>query len=230
MSLARLYADLAKLGYAKAAECAGLVSYAYVGNWEGRPAASTLKYGDLIVITDFPAYIGMVMVAVPGVNSYIPLSGNFLIGAQDYTADSDASGTEQALFTSDAPTGFLVVGLPILVEFAVSKSGATDSVTVRVRAGAAGDITDPVVATHVISGSERSAVYSDHIATVNDVTVNCAQALGEISGASTVPWPADITVPSINDNGLKITISVQLSGTTDTATLRHANVFQRGFG
>ena len=209
------------------------LEYKYSGNWAGRPEASTLNFGDLIFIEDMPitGAIGTILVACPAIDFYIPLSGNFFIGSQDYPVDSDNSGTEQALFTSNAPVGSLIVVQPIIVNFAFSKSGATDSATVRIHAGSDGDITDPVVATHVMSSSDRSAVYDDHIATiVGGTTVNCAQKLGEISGASTVPWPADITIPSINDNGLKITISVQLSGTTDTATLRYANVFQRGLG
>lgn len=227
MSLSRLMTDLAKLGIAPGGGAGGL-SYKYIGTWDGKPAASELDHGDLIFVTDHPAYFGSAWVAIPVVGIYSPQSGNFFIAASYTPSDSDDSGTEQILQLHSIPAAFLFDGLPLDFDILISKSGATDSATIKLRMGTADDLTDPVIATFSMSAAQRKLRLTPSAQITSSTTINCQPELAT-DNASNNAWLADVTIPNIS-NALTISLSVQLSGTTDTATVESFYAIQRGLG
>lgn len=227
MSLAQLYVDLAKLGIAKAANSAGLLSYAYSGNWAGRPDPLTLQGGDLIRINQVPTLLESIFVVSP-FGFYVPVSGNFFIGATNEPTDSDLSGDEQILTQYQTLTDYLIVGLPFVANFGFAKSGATDSATFRIRVGSAGDLTDPVVATYTMSAAERCYPNISALMLTTGSTIHCAFSQSGVP--STDPYPDPITIPNITTDSVYISLTVEMSGTTDVGTIISSYVIQRGFG
>ncbi len=225
MSLSRLMVDLAKLGIAPSG---GGLSYKYNGTWDGKPAASELDHGDLIFVTDHPVYFGSVWIAIPVVGSYIPQTGNLYIAASYLPSDSDDSGTEQILQLHSIPAAFLFDGVPLDFDVLISKSGATDSATIKLRLGTEGDLTDPVIATFSMSAAQRKLRLTPSAQITSSTTINCQPELAT-DNASNNAWLADVTIPNIS-NALIISLSVQLSGTTDTATVQSFYAIQRGLG
>lgn len=204
------------------------LEYKYIGTWAGKPAASTLQYGDLIYITDLPEYFGSAWLAVPIVGVYVPQTGNFLVATSYIPSDSDDSGIDQILQSTNIPAAFLFDGLPLDFDILISKSGATDSATIKLRMGTAGDLTDPVIATFSMSASQRKIRLTPSAQITSPTTINCQPELAT-DNASNNAWLADVTIPDIS-NALIISLSVQLSGTTDTATVQSFYAIQRGLG
>lgn len=225
MSLSRLMTDLAKLGIAPSG---GGLSYKYIGTWADRPAASTLQHGDLILVTDYPAYFGSVWMANPVLNFYTSQSGNTFIAVNYLPSDSDDSGTEQILQAHGILAAYLIGFLPIDFDILISKSGATDSATIKLRMGTAGDLTDPVIATFSMSAAQRKIRLTPSAQITSPTTINCQPELAT-DNTSNNAWLADVTIHDIS-NALIISLSVQLSGTTDTATVQSFYAVQRGMG
>lgn len=225
MSLSRLMADLAKLGIAPSG---GGLSYKYIGTWADKPDPSTLQYGDLIYITNHPVYFGSVWLAVPLVGIYMPQTGNLFVVASYTPSDSDDSGIDQILQSANIPAAFLFDGLPLDFDILISKSGTTDSATVKLRLGTEGDLSDPVIATFSMSAAQRKLRLTPSAQITSPTTINCQPELAT-DNASNNAWLADATIPNVS-NALKISLSVQLSGTTDTATVHSFYAIQRGLG
>lgn len=226
MSLPSLLVDLAKLGIAPGG--GGGLSYKYIGTWAGKPAASTLEHGDVILVTDHPTYFGSVYIANPLLNVYSSQTGNAFIVADYFPSDSDTSGTDQILKLQNIPAAFLFVGVPLDFDVLISKSGATDSATIKLRMGTAGDLTDPVIATFSMSAAQRKLRLTPSVQLTSATSVNCQPELAT-DNASNNAWLADVTIPNTS-NALTISLSVQLSGTTDTATVQSFYAIQRGLG
>lgn len=225
MSLSRLMADLAKLGIAPSG---GGLSYKYIGTWADKPDPSTLQYGDLIYITNHPEYFGSVWSAVPLVGVYIPQTGNVFIAADYQPHDSDDSGTDQIIKSTEILANYLLSGATIDFDILISKSGTTDSATIKLRLGTEGDLSDPVFATFTMSAADRKLRVMPSALLTLETTINCQSEL--IGGnASTVAWSDDVTIPNIS-NALTLSLSVELSGTTDTVTCHSFYAIQRGFG
>ncbi len=204
------------------------LEYKYIGTWADKPDPSTLQYGDLIYITDYPEHFGSAWSAVPLVGIYVPQAGNFFIAANYFPYDSDDSGTEQILQSNVIPAAFLVDFLPIDFDILISKSGATDSATIKLHIGTEGDLTDPVIATFSMSAAQRKLRLTPSAQITSSTTINCQPELAT-DNASNNAWLADVTIPDIS-NALTISLSVQLSGTTDTATVQSFYAIQRGLG
>ena len=225
MSLSRLIADLAKLGIAPSG---GGLSYKYIGTWAGRPAASELNHGDVILVTDHPAYFGSVWIADPLLNVYISQTGNAFVAASYSPSDSDDSGMDQILQSANIPAAFLLDGIPLDFDVLISKSGKNDSATIKLRIGTEGDLTDPVIATFSMSAAQRKIRLTPSAQITSPTTINCHPELAT-DNASNNAWLADVTIPNIS-NALTISLSVQLSGTTDTAAVQSFYAIQRGLG
>lgn len=204
------------------------LEYKYIGTWDGKPAASELEYGDVILVTDHPTYFGAVWIANPLLNVYTTQSGNSLVTASYLPSDSDTSGTDQILRLQNIPAAFLFGGVPLDFDVLISKSGATDSATIKLRMGTAGDLTDPVIATFSMSAAQRKIRLTPSAQITSPTTINCQPELAT-DNASNNAWLADVTIPDIS-NALTISLSVQLSGTTDTATVQSFYAIQRGSG
>lgn len=204
------------------------LEYKYSGDWAGKPDPSTLQYGDLIYITDLPEYFGSVWLAVPIVGRYMPQTGNWLISIIYSPSDSDASGIDQILQSSNIPAAYLLDGLPLDFDILISKSGTTDSATIKLRMGTAGDLTDPVIATFSMSAAQRKIRLTPSAQITSSTTINCQPELAT-DNASNNAWLADVTIPDIS-NALTLSLSVELSGTTDTVTCHSFYAIQRGLG
>lgn len=204
------------------------LEYKYIGTWADKPDPSTLQYGDLIYITDCPEYFGSVWSAAPLVGIYVPQSGNFFIAAKYFPVDSDTSGVEQILQVGALLPAYLLDGSPIDFDVLLSKSGTTDSATIKLRIGTEGDLSDPVIATFSMSAAQRKLRLTPSAQITSSTTINCQPELAT-DNASNNAWLADVTIPNIS-NALTISLSVQLSGTTDTATVQSFYAIQRGFG
>lgn len=204
------------------------LEYKYIGTWDGKPAASTLDHGDLIFVTDSPVFFGSVWIAQPLLSLYSPQSGNLFIAANYIPSDSDDSGIDQILQSANTPAAFLSYLLPLDFDILISKSGTTDSATIKLRIGTEGDLTDPVIATFSMSAAQRKIRLTPSAQITSPTTINCQPELAT-DNASNNAWLADVTIPNIS-NALIISLSVQLSGTTDTATVQSFYAIQRGFG
>lgn len=206
----------------------GGLSYKYIGPWADKPSAATLEYGDVIFVTDHPAYFGSVWLANPLFNLYLSQTGNAYIAVNYLPSDSDDSGTEQILQSNVILAAYLVDFLPIDFDILISKSGATDSATIKLHIGTEGDLTDPVIATFSMSAAQRKIRLTPSAQITSPTTINCQPELAT-DNASNNAWLADVTIPDIS-NALTISLSVQLSGTTDTATVQRFYAIQRGSG
>ena len=227
MSLPSLLVDLAKLGIAPGGGAGG-AAYKYIGTWDGKPAASELDHGDLIFVTSHPAYFGSVWIANPLIDVYSPQTGNLYIAASYSPSDSDDSGTEQILQLHSIPAAFLFDGLPIDFDILLSKSAGTESCTIKLRLGTAGDLTDPVIFSHIMTSAQRKIRLTPSAQITSPTTINCQPELAT-DNASNNAWLADVTIPHVS-NAMTISLSVQLSGTTDTATVQSFYAIQRGLG
>ena len=203
------------------------LEYKYSGGWAGRPDPSTLPSGSLIRINEVPTLIESLFISDP-IGLYIPVSGNFFIGSSSDPYDSDNSGDEQILTQFQTLTGYLFVGLPIVANFSFAKTGSTDSATFRIRIGANGDLTDPVVAAYTMSAAELSYPNISALMYTTESTIQCATSQAGVP--STAPYPAPVTIPNITTDSVYISFTVEMSGTTDVGTIMSSYVIQRGFG
>lgn len=204
------------------------LEYKYFGPWAGKPSAETLGYGDAIFVTDIPAYFGSVWYANPVIDAYYPQTGNWLVSAIYSPSDSDASGIDQVLHLVNIPTAYLFNITPLDFDILISKSGTTDSATIKLRMGTAGDLTDPVIATFSMSAAQRKLRLTPSAQMTSSTTINCQPELAT-DNASNNAWLADVTIPDIS-NALTLSLSVELSGTTDTVTCHSFYAIQRGLG
>lgn len=203
------------------------LEYKYSGNWAGRPDPATLTAGSLIHVNEEPTLLESIFISSP-LGLYIPASGNFFIGSTDLPSDSDLSGDEQILTQYQTLTGYLIVGLPLVANFGFAKSGSTDSATFRIRVGAVGDLTDPVVATYTMAAADLSYPNISALMLTTASTIQCAMSQSGVP--STDPYPAPVTIPNITTDSIYISFTVEMSGTTDVGTLMNCYVIQRGFG
>lgn len=203
------------------------LEYKYSGGWAGRPDPSTLPSGSLIHINEAPTLMESLFISSP-LGLYIPVSGNFFIGSSSEPYDSDNSGDEQILTQFQTLTGYLLVGLPIVANFSFAKTGSTDSATFRIRIGANGDLTDPVVAAYTMSASELSYPNISALMYTTASTIQCSTAQAGVP--STDPYPAPVTIPNITTDSVYISFTVEMSGTTDVGTIMSSYVIQRGLG
>lgn len=204
------------------------LEYKYFGPWAGKPSAETLGYGDAIFVTDIPAYFGSVWYANPGFDAYYPQTGNWLISAIYPPSDSDTSGIDQILQSANIHAAYLFNMVPLDFDILISKSGTTDSATIKLRMGTAGDLTDPVIATFSMSAAQRKLRLTPSAQITSSTTINCQPELAT-DNASNNAWLADVTIPDIS-NALTLSLSVELSGTTDTVTCHSFYTIQRGLG
>lgn len=204
------------------------LEYKYIGTWADKPDPSTLQYGDLIYITNNPEYFGSVWSAVPLFGIYAPQTGNVFIGADYLTHDSDDSGTDQIIKSTAILENYLFSGSPLDFDVLLSKSGTTDSATIKLRLGTEGDLSDPVFATFTMSAADRKLRVMPSAQITSATTINCqSELIG--AGSSTAAWADDVTIPDVS-NALTLSLSVELSGTTDTVTCHSFYAIQRGFG
>jgi len=203
------------------------LEYKYSGDWAGRPDPLTLPSGSLILINEGATLIESIFISVP-LGFYLPVSGNFFIGSTNEPSDSDLSGDEQILTQYQTLTGYLIVGLPLVSNFAFAKTGSTDSATFRIRIGENGDLTDPVVATYTMAAAELSYPNINALMYTTASTIQCATSQSGVP--STDPYPAPVTIPNITTDSVYISFTVEMSGTTDVGTVMSSYVIQRGFG
>lgn len=203
------------------------LEYKYSGNWAGRPDPATLPGGSLIHVNEYPTLLESIFISSQ-IGLYFPASGNFFIGSTDSPSDSDLSGDEQILTQYQTLTDYLIVGLPLVANFGFAKSGSTDSATFRIRVGAVGDLTDPVIATYTMSAAELSYPNISALMYTTASTIQCAMSQSGVP--STDPYPAPVTIPNITTDSVYISFTVEMSGTTDAGTVMSSYVIQRGFG
>lgn len=204
------------------------LEYKYIGTWADKPPAEDLEHGDLIYITDWSPYVGSTWIASPLIGIYIPQNGSWILSYRYSPSDSDTSGDDLVLHSQKLPDAFLFYLFPLDFDILISKSGTTDSATIKLRMGTAGDLTDPVIATFSMSASQRKIRLTPSAQITSPTTINCQPELAT-DNASNNAWLADVTIPDIS-NALTISLSVQLSGTTDTATVQSFYAIQRGLG
>lgn len=204
------------------------LEYKYFGPWAGKPSAATLGYGDAIFVTDIPALFGSAWYANPGLDAYYPQTGNWLVSAIYSPSDSDASGIDQILQSANIHAAYLFNVVPLDFDILISKSGTTDSATIKLRMGTAGDLTDPVIATFSMSAAQRKLRLTPSAQLTSSTTINCQPELAT-DNASNNAWLADVTIPDVS-NALTLSLSVELSGTTDTVTCHSFYTIQRGLG
>ena len=212
------------------------LKYKYIGNWDGRPSASTLSEGDLIYITDIPidGFIGSAWYALPNAYTYVPLSGGVYIGQSAIPTDASLSTSEQVLFSARWQAGQLVSGLPVLINMIASKNGNNDNATIRIRMGSVDPDVNPTANAVVAENSLLTSAYNQfryepEIQLLDDVTTRCFTRLGSAIGPVNFTLPSDVTVDDISLGGY-ISVSVQMSGTTNTFTLQNISCVQRGLG
>lgn len=153
-----------------------------------------------------------------------PLSGVVTLDAID-TANVGTTGTAEQQLNPNRiaiPAGLMVNGDRIRVITSASKSGASDSCTLRLRFGANGTVADTLLTT-ISSLAASNQSYND-IFDYKRISATQVQQQGNqtFKGASVAAYPAAITVANMDSNAMFLTISGQMAtGTTEVPTVQN---------
>ncbi len=146
----------------------------------------------------------------------------------DTVSAPGATGTsEQTLKASIAiPAGFLQGLRYLSIKALFSKSGVTDSGTTRFRIGTTGTASDTSVYSGVgLSTSSRSVAIETLLLVASSTQLRLLagqSASNAWSGAGLANgYPSNITIPDASANGLIVSASVTMSGSTDTPNVPH---------
>lgn len=142
-----------------------------------------------------------------------------------------ANTTEQDLTPNSVllPAALTADTDTFLLRLTLSKSGSSDSCTVRLRLGTTGTNTDPVLTTITsLSGASVSFGSLFEFKRISSTTVQkmgSGDSTGGFSGPSVTAIPAAVTVPDMSSNALRFKVWAQMTGGTEFAVLEDMQLF-----
>jgi hypothetical protein len=154
-----------------------------------------------------------------------PMNGEAALDAIDTANTSILNAAEQQLNPNHAtiPAGLIGDFDRLIVFVGLSKSGATDTKTLRLRYGPLGTTADPLIASVAIAAATLSAgfffQFRRNSATTLQRMGNTDTAGSGYLGQGTTAFAAATTVSDMDANPMFLTISSQSSGATDSVSL-----------
>lgn len=152
------------------------------------------------------------------------------VGACDVIVDfASVAGTtgvsEQVIKQWTLPAGLLTSARYFEFKVLFTKSGVTDSATVRLRLGSAGTTSDAqILQSGVLGAALRQAgiAHSRFMASATQARlVGAATTSGFQATTSASAFPDNVAVPDANANPLILSATVQMAGSTDTPSVSH---------
>lgn len=193
--------------------------------WANR-ATYQASVGRLVRFTDVGGGTGGVSggtVMVWNGTRWRPIGGVVTLDAIDTANAGAANTTEQQLNTSHIaiPSGLLADGDRIRVIMAASKSGTSDTATLRYRFGPAGTTADTLLTT-ISSLAATNQSYQDGFEYKRlGATSIQQQGNGSFKGASVAAFPSAVTVSSMDANPMFLSITAQMTSGTETPTVQN---------
>lgn len=152
--------------------------------------------------------------------------GEALLDAIDTPNSAVANTTEQQLNPNHVviPAGLILDYDRLLINLSFGKAGTTDSSTLRLRFGPLGTTADPVIATiTALAGTAQS--YGADVA-FKRMSATTLQKLGNADpsasfiNTSNAAFPAVIAVSSMDSNAMYLSLTSQMTGGTEVATVQ----------
>jgi hypothetical protein len=195
--------------------------------WANRPAATSSNVGQYIRITDVGGNTGS------GGGNYFfsnglrwkPLNGSILLDGIDTANTSVANTTEQNLNPNHIviPAGVIGDFDRLRIRFTATKSSTVDTSVIRLRFGPLGTIADPAILT--ISGFSTTNISMGSLIDFKRTSATTIEKLGNgltnnpYSGFSTIAFPADVTISSMDANPMFLSITSQMTTGAETVSL-----------
>lgn len=198
-----------------------------VYTWATRPAAAG-RTGAQIRISDVGGgnpTTGEGTVFVSDGKRWKPLNKETLLDAIDTANAGTAVATEQQLNPNHAPlpAGLLGDFDRLMVQLSVSKNGATDGVTLRLRFGPLGTVADPVIATIAVAAANQSygtvMTFKRLSATTLEQEGN-GDPSASFNGPSTLAAPSAVVVSSMDVNTMYMSVTAQMGTGAEIPTVR----------
>jgi hypothetical protein len=196
--------------------------------WATKPNAASYP-GAVIRLTDVGGGTG----SLGGGNLFFsngtrwkPINGSIVLDSVDTPNAGVADTTEQQLNPNHVviPAGAIGLYDRILLRGTMSKSGTSDTATIRVRFGPLGTTADPVVAT--IASLATTAQSIGFLQAFKRASATTFQKEGNgstdtsFSGASTTAFPAPVAVSNLDTTPMYLSITSQLTAGTEIVTLQ----------
>ncbi len=140
------------------------------------------------------------------------------------SVDSDLTGTDQVLAVATLPNGILRAGRSFEVKALFGRDGSTDDAVCTVRVGSTGTTADPVLlTTPLLTKTNRSLAVEQLLILTSATNARVIASQGGTEAwdgvARATPYPIDVTIPSADSGTVRVSASVQMSGTTDVGHL-----------
>lgn len=196
--------------------------------WATKPSASAFT-GSFIRITDVGGGTG----GLGGGNFFFsngtrwkPVNGSIVLDSVDTPNAGVADTTEQQLNPNHIVIPAGVIGLydRILLRCTMSKNGAADTATIRLRFGPLGTAADPIIAT--VNSLATTAQSIGFLQAFKRASATTVQKVGNatsdtsFSGASTVAYPAAVAVSNLDSTAMFLSITSQMTAGTEIVTLQ----------
>ena len=138
---------------------------------------------------------------------------------------TDNTGSLQIIWSALLPAGFLGEGYVIELDQIFYKSGVTDSTELYLTIGTSGVIGggDAVIFTNTYPSMTARMARFNPIIRIKSATSVSSSFHVSIASSSGNAFPADVTIANIS-NPLYIQVRLDLSGTTDTVTLKSSQM------
>lgn len=193
--------------------------------WAAKPSAVG-RAGAQIRITDVGAgnpATGEGTVFISNGTRWKPLNKETVLDAVDTANAGAAVATEQQLNASHAliPAGVIGDYDRLQLQISLTKNGAIDAATLRIRFGPLGTTADPVIATIAIAAANQSfgAVMAFKRLSATSLEQE-GNGDANFTGASATAAPAAVAVSSMDSNGLYLSITAQMGTGVEIPTLR----------
>lgn len=201
--------------------------YQYRGAWNERPANDSLDIGNLVLIEDYPLFVGSVWKKI--VSGFIlPVSGVQAIGVNVTEIETYDDGTEQEIFDFGVLNDSYLLGTYIKFLFQGQKS--TDNIGGTIRLYAEYYNTPARVLLKTIAMPAGDRVTSNEYTlkfTVGDLTHDYGlNILEQAVDDLTQPYPVPVMLPqppSPDDKYLKFVLTFQSDSVGQVFTLKHGN-------
>lgn len=200
--------------------------YTHKSLWNERKPSQDLNIGNLVLIEDWPVYIGSVWKRA-AVDVIFPIAGLQAMGLNTSDIETSDNGLEQEIFDFFIPPDALFAGT--YIKFTLQGQKQTTSI--------AGEFKLYV---ETANGDDRTEVHTFDIPSANrriadeyllkivegdvdhDFAVNCIKSNEE---DLTQPYPANVMIPQIVEPGVNVRFVVTFKSATtgEIFTLKHAN-------
>lgn len=155
-----------------------------------------------------------------------PVGANLVLDAIDTPNNGVANTTEQNLNPNHVAVNanLLAAGDRLRMFLSVSKNGASDSATLRLRYGPLGTVADPVIATiSTLAGTNQSygtIIEFKYLSSTSLQKQGNADPSNSYAGGSTGTFSTAVAVSDMTANPMFMSLTAQLSGGTEVVTLQ----------